>query len=258
MNSESEIPEHDRLEVRLRHECFPQPRHKSVPVWRYMDIAKLVSMLKSGSIYLTRIDRFSDPYEGTITQLTAEGIDQFMKSMDFATDASQVLKMTDEARRELFVSCWHANEHESEAMWRLYCGDSGGVAIQSTYLSLMESIRLHQGVYIGVVKYIDYNTSVFPGANVYYPVMHKRASFNHEREVRLVKLHSLPIGREQDAALSIGVDIDQLVKAIYVSPSAPSYYFDAVQTIVQAIAPSLASRLKWSEMSSPPFRGPRS
>jgi hypothetical protein len=256
MSTPQDFPEHDRIEVRLSHPCFPQPSNKAIPVWRYMDIAKLVSMLTSKAIYLTRIDRFSDPYEGTTTSNAAAGIAQFLKAVDSANDASHVLKMIDTARSELFVSCWHANEHESEAMWRLYCGDAGGVAIQSTYLSLLEAIRWHAGVYIGAVRYIDYKTTAFPDANAYYPAMHKRASFMHEREVRLVKLHPLPIQGEQDVEMSIPVDLDRLCKAIYVAPSAPGYYFDAVKAIVNAIAPELATKLRWSEMSAPPFRPP--
>ncbi len=31
-----------------------------------------------------------------------------------------------------FVSCWHENETESEAMWKLYLKSGDGVAIQTT------------------------------------------------------------------------------------------------------------------------------
>ena len=35
-------------------------------------------------------------------------------------------------RDELFVTCWNASEHESHALWRIYCSTSEGVAIQTT------------------------------------------------------------------------------------------------------------------------------
>lgn len=257
MHPSEEFPEHERVEARITHPCFPQPREKSIPVWRYMDLAKLVSMLKSRSIYLTRIDRFNDPYEGTTTPRTAAGIGQFLKHIDAVHDETHILKMLDSARQELFVSCWHANRYESEAMWRLYCGDRGGVAIQSSYAALMEAIRWQKGVYVGAVRYVDYRTASFPDANVFYPVMHKRASFAHEQEIRLVKLHPLPLDGEQDLALSIPVDLNDLCHSIYVAPSAPSYYFEAVKAVVEAIAPELVEKLRWSDMNSPPLRSPR-
>lgn len=257
MTPPADFLESERLEARLQHPCFPQLRDPNTPVWRYMDFAKFVALLKSRSIYLTRVDRFTDPYEGTTTPRTAAGIGQFLKNMGSAHDEAYVLNMLDAARRELFVSCWHANEHESEAMWRLYCGDGGGVAIQTTYSALLEAVRWHQGVYIGAVSYVDYRNTSFPDANIFYPVMHKRASFIHEREVRLVKLSPPQLDGTQELALSLSVELEGLCKAIYVSPSSPSYYFEAVKAVVDAIAPNLSSRLQYSQMTSPPLRPPQ-
>jgi len=256
MTAPDGFPESERLEARLQHPCFPQLKDPSTSIWRYMDLAKFVALLKSRSIYLTRVDRFSDPYEGTTTLRTAAGIGQFLKNMGNVHDEAHVLKMLDAARQELFVSCWHVNEHESEAMWRLYCGDGGGVAIQTTYSALLEAVRWHQGVYIGKVTYVDYRNASFPDANVFYPVMHKRASFMHEREVRLVKLSPPQLDGTQDLALSVPVELENLCNAVYVSPSAPNYYFEAVRAVVDAIAPDLSSRLQWSQMASPPLRPP--
>jgi len=35
-------------------------------VWRYIDLAKFVSMLETQSIYFSRMDLFSDPFEGAM------------------------------------------------------------------------------------------------------------------------------------------------------------------------------------------------
>jgi hypothetical protein len=42
-------------------------------------------------------------------------------------------------------------------------------------------------LYVGCVNYIDYETQSFKVGSILYPVMHKRLSFAHENEVRLVK-----------------------------------------------------------------------
>ena len=88
-------------------------------------------------------------------------------------------------RASSYVSCWHMNAGESEAMWRLYCGSSSGVALQTTYERLAASVD-DDNVYIGLVRYADYDNDTIPSRTVFDPVMHKRAAFAHEREVRVL------------------------------------------------------------------------
>ena len=248
------FPDHERLEKRIEHPCFPQPSSVSMPVWRYLDLAKLVSLLKTRTLYFTRIDQFSDPYEGTTTPRTAEGIGEFLRRNGARSDLTEVLGFYENSRKGTFVSCWHANEHESEAMWRLYCGDHGGVAVRSTYGALLETIRWQQGVYIGQVRYVDYGVASFPDANAFYPVMHKRAAFAHEREVRIVRYLPESPTEDQPTGLTLAVDLSAVCHAIFVSPSASRYYFDAVKAVIEALAPGLEAQLSWSQMNTPPLR----
>jgi hypothetical protein len=59
-------------------------------------------------------------------------------------------------------------------MWRLYCPDNSGVAIQTTYQKLVQSINSNRFLYIGIIKYLDYERKGFPLNNAFYPVTHKR------------------------------------------------------------------------------------
>lgn len=59
-------------------------------------------------------------------------------------------------RREFFFSsCWRASDDESEAMWQRYCPSGQGVAIQTTYAKLRDSLPDH--THIGLVSYIDHD-----------------------------------------------------------------------------------------------------
>lgn len=255
MRKVEEFPESEKLSKRLAHPCFPQPTKAEIPVWRYMNLAKLVSLLKSEAIYLTRLDQFTDPYEGTTTQRTADGIAEFLRQTGAKSSIAEVLSFYEHSRKETFVSCWHANEYESEAMWRLYGGEEGGVAIQSTYSALTESIRWEAGVYLGLVQYVDYRNASFPDANVFYPAMHKRASFSHEHEVRMIRIFPVSPTESQPKGIPLQIDLGAICKSILVSPTAPRYYFEAVKAVVDSITPHLSERVKWSEMSSPPLKG---
>ena len=254
-NSKSFLPESTPLSGRLLHPCFPQPEDEALKVWRYMDLAKLVSLIHSRSLHFARIDKLADPYEGTITPRTAAGINDFFKEIGSSKSYHEELsKMFQKSRQSTFVSCWHANEHESEAMWRLYGGSGEGIAIQTTYSKLIKSIELQHDVHIGLVRYIDYETDILPEVNGFCPPMHKRFSFSHEREVRLVWYCGVPPEPDQTPDhLSIPWDIETYAESVFVDPYAPSYYFEAVLAVLTSMAPTLAGGLEWSRMKANPF-----
>jgi len=57
------------------------------------------------------------------------------------------------------VNCWHANDCESEAMWRLYADNGKAVAIETSVDALKESIKSGMSghiVHIYPVKYLDF------------------------------------------------------------------------------------------------------
>jgi len=132
------------------------------------------------------------------------------------------------------------NEHESAAMWRLYLKSNEGIAVQSTYNKLRSSITDNENVNLGVVKYIDYETEWIEGrVNLFTPFVHKRKSFEHEREVRAVVM-KLPMIEETidsdpeiiSSGLMIKVDVEQLIEQIYISPTAPDWFIDLVKSLI--------------------------
>jgi hypothetical protein len=255
-NQQTTAPESGTLESRLKHPCFPQPEDPSVKVWRYMDLAKFVWLLTHKQLYFTRLDLLSDSHEGSVTPQTAKGIDEFLKLRGAKVGWEQLSKLYQLSRRTTFINCWYAGNNESEAMWRLYCGAGHGVAIRTTYTLLVDSIKKDNDIFIGLVSYIDYEREGFPSANMFYPVMHKRLAFAHEREVRMVTSPSKYRASSPEpapASLTFEWDPTHLIEAVYVDPYAPEYYFEAVQSIVKGLAPSLARKLVWSQMKSVPF-----
>ncbi len=145
-------------------------------------------------------------------------------------------------RQWTFINCWHMNEHESDAMWRLYARTSDAVAVQSTYA------RLHQALpsltYLGVVEYMDYQTDWMPENNGFYRFMRKRKSFEHERELRAL-IQDLPTKPDPngssasvfnyisnaEAGRVIPVQLPEIVERVYVAPTAPSWFYDLVKRI---------------------------
>jgi len=251
----NERPDWDTLEQRLKHDAFRQPLSPDIKIWRYMDLPKFVSLISERNLVLPRLDMLADTHEGSLTTRTSAWIRKAMLDAKAKTDWTTVSQWYREIPSRTYVSCWHANEHESEAMWRLYCGLGGGVAIQSTYRLLAESIRNHRQVYIGCVNYIDYETQSIPDANIFAPAMHKRVAFAYEQEVRLVtspfELYDTPPSA-RPAAIPISWECDIYVQKVHVSPYAPEYFYEAVRSVSVAFAPGLESRLVWSFLRAAP------
>ena len=132
------------------------------------------------------------------------------------------------------------NEHESAAMWKLYLKSDEGIAVQSTYNKLRSSISDDENVNLGVVKYIDYETEWIDGrVNLLTPFVHKRKSFEHEREVRAVVTKWPNIEGTIDSnhetignGLKIKVDIEHLIEQIYIAPSTPDWFSDMVRALI--------------------------
>ena len=148
------------------------------------------------------------------------------------------------------MSCWHASEHESDAMWRLYAPGGEGVAIQTTAARLTESMGPSDDVLLGSVKYVDYDQDVIPERNIFSAALHKRRSFEHEREVRAL-LARLPeedrdgtpivnVRREPDfLGEHVSVKLDVLIEQVRIAPTAPSWFADAVRQTLKAFAVNL-------------------
>lgn len=246
-------------------------------LWRYVDLAELVSLLSDGKIPLTRADVFQDRHEGSITSCMMETAKlQFADRAKLARQISDFGKLMKES---VFVSCW-CMEPESEAMWKLYCGDDHGIAITAVYGDLEASV-INRGLVMAPVRYLDYQIEGFPRDNLLYPFFHKRAAFAHEREVRIVKWCSehLPGKRARDhkptpedeksdqeelkrglelkaqrgTSIQLQFDVDTLIRDIVVHPYAPEWYFRTVKLVVGKFTPNLVNRVKWSSMRAEPL-----
>jgi hypothetical protein len=210
-----------------------------------MDFTKLVSLIDSRRLYFTRADKFEDPFEGSwpktnvaARKFVPEGIplggrENFLKAMH---DMSETNKHWP---RYNAINCWHMNEYESAAMWRLYLKSDEGIAIQSTYAKLKKSLIDDERIFLGKVKYIDYDTEYINADNILGPFVHKRKSFAHEQEVRAIVVKwptgkgGLDFAQETiEHGLQITVDIETLIERIYVAPTVPAWFADIVKAVI--------------------------
>lgn len=159
------------------------------------------------------------------------------------------------------VNCWHANESESEAMWRLYAENGKAVAIETTLDDLrlaLESRDYGAKVHIFPVKYLDFFDSTLTPRDCVVeghraPLL-KRKSYEHEHEVRafIGRAASNPrVGSDvafwKPEPLRVPLDVQTLIKAVHVSPYAREPFPNSVRAVCEkfGLAPDTiqASRL---------------
>jgi hypothetical protein len=176
-----------------QHESFRTPTNKDIAIWRYMDLAKYLLIVNSQSLYFPRANLLGDPFEGSATRAMVASREYIRVNRAIDPKLADWKNVPDEiftqlptffktAVRDYLVNCWHMNEHESAAMWKLYSTSSEAIAIRSTYRRprgcLPECVR------IGEVNYIDWDTQGFAPYQAFNYIMHKQLSFEHERELR--------------------------------------------------------------------------
>lgn len=238
-------------------------------LWRYMDFTKYVSLLSSKSLYFTRSDRFKDIFEG------AKGLKKNKVSWDehhlkffrsaiqnppggiiLKTEVNNVTSAAEKlisdlnhigelSRKRNFVNCWHENELESEAMWRLYSSYiENAVAIKTSYQHLYESLGCNNLIKIGHIEYVDLSTGYNGVNNAFW---RKRKSFEHEREVRAV-IQDFDCN---DLGKIIPCDLQILIKEVYVSPEAQPWFIDLIKDVNKKY--SLDVNVTQSSLNEEPF-----
>lgn len=145
-------------------------------------------------------------------------------------------------------------------MWKVYLHGNEGIAIQSTYENLIESLVSYEEyeVFVGRIKYIDYDQELIPMNNIISPYIHKRKSYEHEKELRALiwtlqhGKNSLMGNKYKDVdGFYVPVDLEKLINNVYVAPNAPSWMLEIIKAIVGKF--ELRKAVKQSSLASTPF-----
>jgi len=234
-----------------------------------MDFAKYVSLVSTSTLYFARADTFNDTFEGAkglkknksswdnqllsffkrsikylpegkISEDSDDGIEKKAHKLlqDFETGGKADKKHT-------FINCWHENEHESEAMWRLYSSFlDNAVAVRTSYKNLYLALGRDFSISIGRVKYINLQKKF---VDVHNPFWRKRKSFEHEKEVRALIYDS----ESNSKGKALPCNLSLLIEEVYISPSAPQWFADVINDINRRYG--LNVEVSPSELNEEPF-----
>jgi hypothetical protein len=259
------------------------PMDEATELRRYITLEALVHIFRDQRLRLTRVDKFLDPFEGSVPkrqiddQLPLFSSRNAIQMMSVAAhypgmsipprrNVDPWMEMTMRRRaktRSAHASCWTAG-HESEAMWRLYCRDGEvegqGVALQSTLGRVEASVAQHDLI-VSPIRYRHYHEGdAF--TDELDPFMHKRMGFAHEGEVRLLKYdesHYLMLAAALTSGDPTPPDLPEhifldwspvsVIEKITISPYGDEAYETRVRDAIEAIAPSLLDTVELSVLS---------
>lgn len=219
----------------LKYYSFDVFANSQVCIWHYMDFAKFISMLENQGLWFSRADKFKDAFEGTWPR-------QDVQNRAARLDDAENKKFSEdmqEQRAYFLVNCWHMNEQESDAMWKLCTKSNEAIAIRSTCGRLRST--LPSKIDIDRVNYIDYEKESIEDGNTLFPITFKGKSFIHEQELRAVwwltkdsdfvqNCKTLP--DPPKAGMWQSVNLDELIDAIYVAPTSPEWFKVVVEKVL--------------------------
>jgi len=238
------------------HAQLPDIDDPAVSLWRYVDLYRYLDLLQSAELHLTRADQMEDRWEGSYSAVNvAARPTVYAENWEAMSQQSGLLYRF--GRTHIYLNCWYMGAHESYAMWKLYGSAGKGVAIKTTTGRLKGSMTVTKGQDVSgsQVRYVDYAETFIPEGNLFFPLMHKRLSFDHEHEYRLLTLwspkvletdeHDTAVRTEPDLPprfLREGVDLRQLIQEVYVSPDAPDWVARTVTDVTHLYMPDVDVR----------------
>ena len=207
-------------------------------LWRYMDLARLVSLLETKAIWLARADTFRDKHEGrfpdemrTLMEKAYEGF-----RVDDPSPVKDASDFQDYMLKNTFISCWHKNIDENMAMWEIYGRDTNAIAVQTTVARVRDGTDSSKlDGYSLLLRPVAYKRAEdVPGVLRYEDCFfRKRPHFSFEQEVRISldtysranPAKNTPYGHQ------LRCSIKTLIESIYVHPDSADWFVDAVNSI---------------------------
>ncbi|OTG79078.1 hypothetical protein B9T31_17425 [Acinetobacter sp. ANC 4558] len=221
-------------------------------IWRYMDFTKFLDIILNKRLYLRRIDKFNDAYEGYISEQFKKALHQSYSSVEkLGFDARRAKENHLRAQSLLpaysYASCWYLDELESREMWKTYGIEKNSVAICTTVKHLHDSIIDVGDSYNFYFEKIDYEEKKEISSNWLEVAFRKNTNFAFEQEFRVLgvmsrgianlfhpQVNSLPKINDinNPFGIHVWVDVQSLVQEVYVSPEADVYFKSILEDVL--------------------------
>ena len=196
----------------------------SESLWRYLKTERFVWMVENSCAYFAAATQFADPFERAVAVMPPDfPVDpRYQEPFDMEQAFRELKRLTK-------INCWHRADYESDAMWKLYAGESKGVAICSTPKRMQAAFRPFrlkpeygiEDLWAGEVRYVDL-LKVRMKTGMLERFFCKHQAFSWEREFRLaisVRTAEEFAVKVPKLGIHVSVDIDALIEKIMLGPN---------------------------------------
>jgi hypothetical protein len=210
-----------------------------------MDFAKFMFFIEKQSLHFTSLNKMAvefDKYEvhypyPQVPMKDTSGIMRYYPK--------EVFRNFEMTKRGGLVNCWHINEDESYAMWKIYSALGKGIAIQSTIQNLWDSFHeCKRDIYIGEVEYVDFDELTHALKEEWERLhpkqlyLYKRRCFKFENELRVIvevvsveDKRIIPWKYDMEG-INIQIDLNKLIEKIWISPYSSEWYEQLITNIL--------------------------
>lgn len=197
---------------------YKTEKSNNKPLWKYMDFWKFLNLLETNSLYFSNAENLGDNNEGRFPKEVFEMMLQ--KNAEHYTFLKNELE--NKLRKETLISSWTYRKNESFAMWKMYSKDKMGVTIKTDLDSLKKSFhKTDRIIHIGEVTYYNKEKFDYSFTNLNYAFLNKLDYYNFEKEIRCIS--SCRLDEVAECKL-VEVDLNELLKTIYISPNSKPEY----------------------------------
>jgi hypothetical protein len=241
-----------------------EKKSESESLIRFIELHKLISLIRQKTLFFTRLDLLPDPFEGVTTtlikqrylaklipsrermnpKLPAELIEENLRQKENTEkyyDEEAIRK-----QKSQFVNCWSKGDRESMAMWNLYSNkESVAIKIQKNELLdyLKNNLELQPLLYpdfqliCGSVKYYELNpVNLKVVVKVPYSAFKKDIAFEFENEYRLLIVSPLEKNEDNPSKIELNITGELLNKMeIICHPEMSDWQFDNIKELCQKI-----------------------
>lgn len=224
-------------------------------VWRYMRLNRFIEFIENKKLHFACANQFEDRFEGAVAVQPPDSNINHKHS-----EINQIEQAFIQLKRLTKISCWHMENHESDAMWKLYSGMGKGIAITSTPQKIEESLqpfRLEptygvEDLWGANVSYVDFSQEHLK-TSMLERFFYKHNAFSWEKEFRLAI--SLRLAEEFGVnvpknGIYVDANINTLISEIYIGPYISSLERDKIIEICESH--SLTKQVKISSLSGHP------
>ena len=221
-------------------ELIPNENHS---IWKYLSFENFLKLVEKKELFFPSCDVDKGYYEGYFSPLDRQYLIDAFSQDNFSEpekSVDDVIKKFNEYKKWTYIDCWHINEDENFAMWRIFGKDQYGICLNTTKVKL-ESVYSdfidEYGLNLYRIKYFKKDEECISFFNTKYAYLRKPYFFVDEKELRGIIQFSEQHSRWQKEKFPRNVsipikDFNTFIDKIIISPNASEEFFNLIRYYV--------------------------